>query len=44
MWVTAMVDYHKVFTETEPLREKLEEMKKLVSEKTAELKLKKDEL
>lgn len=44
MWVTAMVDYHKVFTETQPLREKLEEMKKIVAEKTKELKLKKSEL
>lgn len=44
LWVKAMVDYYKVFTETKPQREKLVAVKKLVLEKTAELKLKKDAL
>jgi len=44
MWVKAMVTYNKVYVETEPLRIKLEEMKKIVDEKTAELKIKKDAL
>lgn len=44
LWVKAMVDYYKVFTETKPLREKLVTVKKLVEEKTIELKLKKDAL
>lgn len=44
MWVKAMYDYFKVFTETKPLREQLIQMKKIVEEKTAELKIKKDEL
>lgn len=39
-----MVDYYKVFTETKPLREKLVSVKKLVEEKTAELKIKKEAL
>lgn len=43
-WVTAMVTYNKVYVETEPLRIKLEEMRKIVEEKTAELKIKKDAL
>lgn len=44
LWVKAMVDYYKVFTDTKPLREKLISVKKLVEEKTAELKIKKDAL
>ncbi len=44
MWVKAMADYYKVYTETKPLREKLVEMRKIVEEKTAELKIKKDAL
>lgn len=44
MWVKAMVDYYKVYTETKPLREKLVEMRRIVEEKTAELKIKKDAL
>ena len=41
MWVKAMVDYYKVYTETKPLREKLVVMRQIVEEKTAELKVKK---
>lgn len=44
MWVKAMMDYYKVYTETRPLREKLVQMRKIVEEKTAELKIKKDAL
>lgn len=44
LWVKAMVDYYKVFTETKPLREKLVTVRHLVEEKTAELKIKKDAL
>lgn len=44
LWVKAMYDYYKIFTETRPLREKLVTVKKLVEEKTAELKVKKDAL
>jgi hypothetical protein len=33
-----MYDFYKVFTETEPLRIKLEEMNVVVKAKTAELK------
>jgi dynein heavy chain, axonemal len=43
-WVKAMVDYFKVYTETKPLREKLGVMQKIVEEKTAELRLKKEAL
>jgi dynein heavy chain, axonemal len=39
-----MLGYYKVFTETKPLREKLAEMRKIVQEKTEELKIKKDAL
>lgn len=39
-----MTDYFKVYTTTQPLREKLVDMKKIVSEKTEELKAKKDAL
>lgn len=44
MWVKAMVDYYKVYTETKPLREKLVDMRRIVEEKTKELKIKKDAL
>lgn len=44
LWVNAMLGYHKVYSETRPLREKLIEMRKIVEEKTAELKIKKDAL
>ena len=44
MWVIAMYDYYKVFTETRPLREQLVAMRKLVEEKVAELRIKKDAL
>ena len=44
MWVKAMMDYYKVYAETRPLREKLVAMRKIVQEKTAELKIKKDSL
>ena len=44
MWCKAMVDYYKVYTETKPLREKLVEMRRIVDEKTKELKIKKDAL
>lgn len=43
-WVKAMSDYYKVFTTTQPLREKLVDMKRVVAEKTEELKIKKDAL
>ena len=39
-----MSDYYKVFTTTQPLREKLVDMKRVVAEKTEELKIKKDAL
>ena len=38
------MDYHKVYAETRPLKEKLVKMRKIVEEKTAELKIKKDAL
>lgn len=44
MWCKAMVDYYKVYTETKPLREKLIEMRRIVDEKTKELKIKKEAL
>ena len=44
MWCKAMYDYYRVFTDTKPLREQLVAMRKIVDEKTAELKLKKDAL
>ena len=44
MWVKAMWDYYKVYTETKPLREKLLVMRQIVEEKTAELKVKKEAL
>jgi len=43
-WIAAMYDFNKVFLETQPLREKLAASMKIVAEKTAELKLKKDAL
>lgn len=43
-WCIAMIDYYHIFTETAPLRDKLEEMKKIVKEKTEELRIKKAEL
>lgn len=42
MWVKAMVDYQKVYVETKPLREKLIEMRKIVEEKTTQLRIKKE--
>lgn len=39
-----MHDYYRVFTETQPLRDKLREMQEIVAVKTEELKVKKDEL
>ncbi|KAL4427402.1 hypothetical protein ABPG74_009674 [Tetrahymena malaccensis] len=44
MWVKAMVDYYKVYTETKPLREKLIEMRRIVDEKMGQLRIKKEEL
>ena len=44
MWVKAMYDYFRVFTDTKPLREKLAAMRKIVDEKTAELRIKKEAL
>lgn len=44
MWVKAMYDYFRVYTDTKPLREQLIAMRKIVEEKTAELKIKKDAL
>jgi dynein heavy chain len=44
MWVKAMVDYYKVYSETKPLREKLFLTKLIVTEKTNELALKKNAL
>ena len=44
MWVKAMYDYYRVFTDTKPLREQLIQMRKIVEEKTAELRVKKDAL
>lgn len=44
MWVKAMYDYYRVYTETRPLREQLIAMRKIVEEKTAELRVKKEEL
>lgn len=43
-WVKAMYDFNKVFTETEPLRKQLSQVKQIVEEKTAELKEKKESL
>lgn len=44
MWVKAMYDYFRVFTDTKPLREQLVQMRKIVEEKTAELRIKKEAL
>ncbi|EGR28022.1 hypothetical protein IMG5_184920, partial [Ichthyophthirius multifiliis] len=44
MWVKAMADYYKVYSDSKPLREKLIQMKKNVEEKTQELLIKKDAL
>ena len=43
-WVKAMYDFNKVFTETEPLRKQLDEVKRVVEVKQAELKEKKEML
>lgn len=43
-WVDAMTSFYEVFTNTKPLREKLVLMKKVVAEKTEELRLKKEAL
>jgi len=39
-----MYDFNKIFLETQPRRDMLEKMKKVVAEKMAELKEKKDAL
>lgn len=39
-----MYDFNKVFRETQPLRDKMEKFKRVVDEKMAELKVKKDAL
>lgn len=39
-----MYNYHKIYTESEPLRLKLEISNKLVAEKTEALRIKKEEL
>ena len=44
MWCKAMYDYYRVFTDTKPLREQLVAMRKIVDEKTAELRVKKEAL
>ena len=44
MWVKAMYDYFRVFTDTKPLREQLVQMRKIAEEKTAELRIKKEAL
>jgi dynein heavy chain, axonemal len=36
-WAQAMYDYNKVFTQTKPLRDKLEATRKVLAEKTAYL-------
>ncbi|KAL4440889.1 hypothetical protein ABPG74_009302 [Tetrahymena malaccensis] len=43
-WVKAMYDFHKVFTDTEPLRKQLDEVKRIVQLKTEELREKKESL
>lgn len=43
-WCMAMYEFDKTFKDTAPLREKLEAAEKVVREKTAELKEKKDAL
>jgi dynein heavy chain len=43
-WCDAMYEFDKTFRETAPLRAKLEAAEKIVREKTAELKEKKDAL
>ena len=43
-WVMAMKNYYSVFTFTKPKRDKLEEMRKVVAEKKAELQVKKEAL
>jgi len=43
-WVNAMYNYNKVYLSTQPLRDKLAESERILAEKNAELKAKKDEL
>ena len=43
-WSKAMYDFNKVFTETQPLRDQLNAVKKILEEKTLELKKKNEEL
>ncbi|KAL4429885.1 hypothetical protein ABPG74_022908 [Tetrahymena malaccensis] len=43
-WVKAMYDYNKVYLETKPLRDKLDETQKILDEKTKELNEKKAKL
>lgn len=44
MWCRAMYDYYNVYVKTQPLRETLEKTNKLLEEKTAELRVKKEAL
>lgn len=44
LWINAIYTFHKVFTETQPLRDELKRVEAIVEEKTAILKVKKDEL
>jgi dynein heavy chain len=43
-WVKAIYDYNDVYTKTQPLRDQLMSVKKVVAEKTYELQLKKEAL
>jgi len=43
-WSKAMYDFYKVFTETKPLRDQLEVVKKVVAEKKEELRVKMEAL
>ena len=44
MWINAIYTFFKVFTETQPLRDELNRVQVIVAEKTAILKVKKEEL
>lgn len=44
MWINAIYTFFKVFTETQPLRDELSRVQAIVAEKTAILKVKKQEL
>lgn len=43
-WVKAIYDFNDVFTKTQPLRDQLMSVKKVVAEKTYELQIKKEAL